>query len=107
MARYGKTIKMVENLVEKAYNSPTNTAVINKSGQEVYKVEIEAGEGDTRLKLYHYETETLVVNTTKEVIEDYYGYSASDRDSMNTVLDSIMHRGNEFFKLSQGEIILA
>jgi uncharacterized membrane protein YfhO len=104
MARYGKTIKMVEALTEKAFYKLK--AVANRKGQEVYRIELVTLSNGEHLRVYHYNTLTLEYSLKDREIVQYYGFSGSDRDSLNTVLDYLGHDKREFFRLTAGEIIL-
>lgn len=109
MARYGKTIKFIDNLLDKAFYSEGCIVeeVHNRKGEEVYKVQLSwhTSKGSL-LRFYHYGTLTLEYNMSKNIINNYYGYSSSDRDSLNTVLDYLGHNSKEYFKLTGRKIIL-
>ena len=82
------------NLIERAQRNKEGKAVLNGRITEWggYKGPLEekyaiALEGNAIVRLRHWGTETLVINTVTKEILDYYGESNSDRDSMNFVLD--------------------
>lgn len=50
--------------------------------REKYAVKID----DNIVQLRHWGTETLVIDTAKKEVLDWYGESSSDRDSMNYIL---------------------
>lgn len=102
MSRYGKTVKIVESLYNKVENCEHKEAVTRRQGEEVYKVAIH----DNTLTLVHYGTTTLVYDIAKREIVEYDGFSNSDRDSLNTVLDCLYHNNSEYFRVKQGELIL-
>lgn len=100
MARYGKTVKLIQEMVKatnrKSYVKHT------RQGIPVYEL---YSEGDS-MRLIHYGTEIITYNLFQEKIVDYAGYSASDRDAMNTLLDSVNHKGKEFFRIVDGVLTL-
>lgn len=109
MARYGKTVGIVEKLVDRACDLVCEHAFSlgvqshKRNGREVYRVEVTHG----MARLYHYGTLTVMLNTDDGFVERYYGESASDRDSMNTFLDCWDScPRNVFFRLSGGSIIM-
>lgn len=86
--------KQLENLIQKAQE--TGFARINGRQREysfghVYvgdleeKYAIEIDDGIVRLR--HWGTQTLEMNTVTKKITDIYGISNSDRDSVNYLLD--------------------
>lgn len=83
--------KQLEKLIEKALYK--GEAVVN--GRKFYW----GGKGDLEekyaividgdiLKLRHWGTETLTINTRKKEVLEWYGEGVSDRDSMNFVKDA-------------------
>lgn len=83
--------KQLEKLIEKALYK--GEAVVN--GRKSYW----GGKGDLEekyavviegniLKLRHWGTETLVLDTRKQEVLEWYGEGNSDRDSMNFVKDT-------------------
>jgi hypothetical protein len=108
MARYGKSVKIIENLLNKAFEKTDDfvSMSLKRQGNEVYRIEQEIYPDPKCLvtRLFHYGTLTLEYNDNEIVY--YYGYSNSDRDSLNTMLDLLGHNNQQYFKLSQGEIIL-
>lgn len=87
--------KQLENLVQKAKEK--GFARINGRQREYYgfgnfweseimekySVEIK----DSIVKLRHWETQTLEIDTVNKKVLDVYGISNSDRDSVNFILD--------------------
>lgn len=100
MARYGKTVKLIQEMV-KATNRKSYVRH-TRQGIPVYEL---FSEGDS-LRLVHYGTTIITYNLFREKIVDYDGFSASDRDALNTFLDSVNHRGKEFFRIVDGVLTL-
>ena len=88
-------IKTVVNLIEKAHSriddNGTGRAQLNGrmrgfgyTGplEEKYAVSF----NESKFHLYHWGTKTLTIDLTVGRLEEFYGKSVSDRDSMNTVL---------------------
>lgn len=67
--------------------------------EEKYAIKID---GDT-LQLRHWGTETLVINTVNKEVLEWYGEGASDRASMNYVLDRFGIGGRFRYRPSVGE----
>lgn len=82
--------KQLETLLEKALYK--GEAVVN--GRKSYwggKGELEEKYAivvdNNIVKLRHWSTETLVIDTCKKKVLEWYGEGVSDRDSMNYILD--------------------
>lgn len=94
MSRNGKTIGIIEKMYQKVMDGK-NEAWLTRDGIKVYEMFLLDGKD---LILRHYGTTTLVYDTSKKIIKDYYGESASDRDSMNTLLDLVGHDQRFYFR---------
>lgn len=85
-------MKTLEKLISRAQRNGKNEAVLNGrmsygyghvgNLREKYAVKIDGN----ILRLRHWGTETLVIDTANRKIVDWYGESVSDRDSMNFML---------------------
>lgn len=98
--------KQLEKLIEKALYK--GEAVVN--GRKSYW----GGKGDLEekyaikidgniLKLRHWGTETLVIDTRKKKVLEWYGESVSDRDSMNYIKDKFGIEGRFRYRPSVDE----
>ena len=89
-------IKTVVNLIEKAHSriddNGTGRAQLNGRmrgfgyiGQLEEKYAVSFNEN--KFHLYHWGTKTLTIDLSVGRLDEFYGESVSDRDSMNTVLE--------------------
>ncbi len=101
--------KTLERLIERAERN--GEAILNgrmweyrqySELQEKYAIEIDGNE----LRLRHWGTETLHINTKKQTILSWYGESKSDVDSMNYVLGRYGIEGNFRYRPSIDEFYL-
>ena len=90
-------IKTVVNLIEKAHSriddNGTGRAQLNGRMrgmwghvgplEEKYAVSF----NENKFHLYHWGTKTLTIDLSVGRLDEFYGESVSDRDSMNTVLE--------------------
>jgi len=97
MARFGKTNKMVANLIAKA-KAKHGQQVTAKNYIAKVTTEYLNNERET-LTLMHHGTIILYYNLTERKIISFDGWSASDRDALNTALDALGHYDGAFFKL--------
>lgn len=103
MARYGKTIDLIEKMFDKVNpykNGGYDEITVNRQGNEVYKL-VQSLNNGNEFKLFHYGTLTL--HYVNGEIVYYYGESTSDRDSLNTLLDCLHYNHREYFKLNKKE----
>lgn len=97
MARFGKTIQIIDKLVEKAMSKGAGAEVWTKrNGIKVYEVHI--SEEGRHIALVHYGTTTLIYDMEEKIIIHNRGYSNSDRDSVNTFLDSVREPTGAYFR---------
>lgn len=99
--------KQIEKLIEKAERN--GKAVINGRKrhypgglgklEEKYAIKIDGN----ILRLRHWGTETLVIDTAKKTVLKWYGEGISDRDSMNFVKDKFGIGGRFRYRPSADE----
>lgn len=100
-------MKTLEKLIERAGRKGEATLNGRMSygyGQvgnlkEKYAVKI----NDNIVQLRHWGTETLVIDTAKKEVLDWYGESVSDRDSMNYMLSEFGVNGRFGYRPSIDE----
>ena len=89
-------IKTVINLIEKAQSrideNGTGRAQLNGRMREFgYTGPLEekyaVSFNESKFHLYHWGTKTLTIDLSAGRLDEFYGESVSDRDSMNTVLE--------------------
>jgi len=96
-----KRIGCVENMVKRAMENVE--AHITRNGKHVYAATYAAG----ILELEHYDTTILEYDLNAKKIVSWGGWSNSDRDALNTVLEHCMyHPGNEYFYMKKDELHL-
>lgn len=104
MARFGKTIKLIENMYEKVmgdnerYRLKNGARYVSAKRDGVLVYEMLLTSDRSRLILQHYGTPTLSYHIPTGFIQEYYGESVSDRDSMNTLLDCLGYDSSYYFR---------
>ena len=78
-----KTIQLVNNLYFKAMNKPEELVCYKRQGREIYHAMYKDG----CFCLSHYFTTILIVDVEKKVIVKLGGWSCSDRDAINSILE--------------------
>lgn len=102
-------MKTLERLISKAQRNGNGEAVLNGRmsygyGQvgelrEKYAIKIDGN----IMQLRHWGTETLVIDTAKRKVIEWYGESVSDRDSMNFILSEFNIDGRFRYRPSVDE----
>lgn len=104
MARFGKTIKLIESMYERLSKKSKSFTVdaeivVNRNKEEIYRMDYSEEVG--QLKLWHYGTVTMTYHVPSNFLQYYYGESVSDRDSMNTLLDCLGYNTEHYFRFTQ------
>ena len=99
--------KLLENLLQKAQvkgEAVRNGRKVSWYGdkgdlEERYAIVVD----DNIVRLRHWGTETLVVDTSKKKVLEWHGESNSDRDSMNFIINRFGLGGRFRYRPSVGE----
>lgn len=101
-----KYVKCVSEMVEKVVSGKHNYAEINRYGRTVYSCSKFNENGKEFIEFTHYGTITMYYNLTDGVIEKFGGFSATDRDSLNNVLNVVKYQGRQYFTIAGGYLHL-